>query len=131
MSKKRRVGIWMDHSSAHVTDLQADILKTTIMESGFTHEDKEATITSGGEKTMHNKEQQHHAGYYKRISEVIKGYEEVLLFGPTDAKSELHNLLKEDHHFDTIKIEVKSSSKMPENQQHAFVREHFKAASNQ
>jgi hypothetical protein len=47
------------------------------------------------------------------------------LFGPTNAKTELINKLKEDHHFDEVKIEVKSADKMTENQQQAFVLEHF------
>ena len=48
-----------------------------------------------------------------------------MLFGPTDAKTELFNLLKADHHFDKINIETKHADKMTENQQHAFVREYF------
>jgi len=42
----------------------------------------------------------------------LKDYEEVLLFGPTNAKNELFNLLKDDRHFEKIKIEVKSGDKM-------------------
>jgi len=58
----------------------------------------------------------------------MKDYDEVLLFGPTNAKNELVNILKVDHHFDEIKIEVKPADKMTENQQLAFVKEHFKIA---
>ena len=49
----------------------------------------------------------------------------MLLFGPTTAKDELHNLLKADHNFEKIKIDVKQSDKMSDNQQQAFVNEHF------
>lgn len=52
-------------------------------------------------------------------------YEEVLLFGPTEAKNELLNLLQADHHFDKINIEIRQANKMTENQQHAFVKEYF------
>jgi hypothetical protein len=55
----------------------------------------------------------------------MKDYDEVILFGPTDAKSELYNLLKNDHHFDKIRIEVKPADKMTENQQQAFVKKYF------
>ena len=51
--------------------------------------------------------------------------DEVLLFGPTNAKTELYNILKEDHHFDKIKIETAPSDKMTENQQYALLKEHF------
>ncbi len=74
---------------------------------------------------MHNKEQQQQAAYYKELGKVIRNYEEVILFGPTDAKVELLNLLKEDHLFAAIKIEVAQTDKMTENQQHAFVKAHF------
>ncbi|MEO6037756.1 MAG: hypothetical protein ABIQ93_05025, partial [Saprospiraceae bacterium] len=76
---------------------------------------------------MHNKEQQQQGSYYKRIGEVIKNYEKVLLFGPTEAKSELANLLKDDRHFDDIEIEVKSSDKMTAHQMEAFVKTYFQS----
>ena len=65
------------------------------------------------------------AEFYKQLSEIIKNYKEVLLFGPTDAKVELHNILKANHLFANIKIDVKQADKMTEHQEHAFVREHF------
>ena len=80
-----------------------------------------------GERHMHNKEQHGQAGYYKQLADVMKNYEEVLLFGPTDAKTELFNFIKTDKAFSTIKIEIKQADKMTENQQHAFVREYFSA----
>jgi stalled ribosome rescue protein Dom34 len=42
---------------------------------------------------MHQKEQHEQSDYYKKIGEAIKNYQEVLLFGPTNAKTELLNLL--------------------------------------
>ncbi len=74
---------------------------------------------------MHQKEQQQHAAYYKKIGEVIKNYNEVVLFGPTDAKIELLNMLRTDHHFDKIKMETQQTDNMTDNQEHAFVREYF------
>ncbi|MBC8157073.1 hypothetical protein H7X64_02785 [Armatimonadetes bacterium] len=47
------------------------------------------------------------------------------LFGPTDAKLELCNLLKGDLAFSKVKIETKSSERMSENQELAFVKAHF------
>ena len=74
---------------------------------------------------MHNKEQREQHDYYKKLGEVIKNYNDVILFGPTSAKTELYNILKEDHRFENIKIETQKTDNMTENQQHAFVREHF------
>jgi hypothetical protein len=55
----------------------------------------------------------------------IKDCTEVLLFGPTDAKTELLHILRADHHFDNIEIEVMPADKMTETQQQAFVKDYF------
>ncbi len=119
----------MDHSSAHAMTFVNDSIITEIIESAFTSQDREATL-SRNENIMHNKEQQQHGLYYKRIAETIKDYEKVVIFGPTNAKNELANLLKEDHHFNNIEIEVKSADKMTEHQMHTFVKSYFDPANN-
>jgi len=124
MTATKKLGIWMDHSNAHLMEFENAASGSKTIASPFTHEVKQDTLEKG-EKAMHHKEQHEQGAYYKQLGEVIKNYEEVLLFGPTDAKTELLNVLKTDHHFDKIKIEVKQADKMSENQQHAFVREYF------
>ena len=74
---------------------------------------------------MHNKEQHKQSEYYKQLGEAIKNYEEVILFGPTEAKVELYNVLRADHQFAKIRIEVEQTDKMTENQEHAFVKAYF------
>lgn len=118
------LGIWMDHSTAHLMEYTRDSMETESVESTFTHQDREETLNRS-ESVMHNKEQQKQRLYYKELGEIIKKYDEVILFGPTDAKVELFNILKEDHHFDKINIGVEDADKMSENQQHAFVRGYF------
>jgi hypothetical protein len=118
------LGIWMDHSMAHLMEYTRDSMEAETVESTFTHQDREETLNRS-EKVMHNKEQQRQRNYYKELGEIIKKYDEVILFGPTDAKNELFNILKEDHHFDEINIGVEDADKMTENQQHAFVRGYF------
>ena len=124
MTTAKSLGIWMDHSSAHLMEFSNDSIETNIIESKFTNQQKEQTMHKG-ESHMHNKEQHQQSDYYKKLAEAIRNYEEVILFGPTDAKAELHNILKADHRFADIKIEVKQADKMTENQEHAFVKEHF------
>lgn len=121
---KKNLGIWMDHSNAHLMEFTTDPIETKIVSSKFTHEEKENSLGKS-ENVMHNKEQHQQTEYFKTLAEVIKNYEKVILFGPTDAKVELFNVLKTDHRFAKTKIEVKQSDKMTENQKHAFVREYF------
>ncbi len=124
MITAKRLGIWMDHSNANLMEFTSNPIETKTIHSTFTHEAKEHTL-SKSEYGMHKKEQHQHSDYYKKLGEVIKNYTAVVLFGPTSAKAELFNLLREDHNFEKIRIEIKQADKMTDNQQHAFVREHF------
>ncbi|GAB2810282.1 hypothetical protein [Ferruginibacter profundus] len=124
MTTTKKLGIWMDHSNAHLMEFENAAEGSKTIASPFTHDVKEESMEKG-QKVMHHKEQQEQAAYYKQLGEVILNYQDVVLFGPTNAKTELFNVLKKDHHFDKIKIEIKQADKMSENQQHAFVREYF------
>jgi hypothetical protein len=104
MPTKKNLAIWMDHSNAHLVE--------------FTNVPMTMNI-------LHNRAQRQPSGFYKRIGEVIKNYQNVLLFGPTDAKTELLTILRADRHFEKIILETKESDKMTQNAQHEFVRKHF------
>jgi hypothetical protein len=56
MTTTKKLGIWMDHASAHLMEYSDPII-TNIKVSGSTHEEKEKSLQKG-EKLMHNKEQQ-------------------------------------------------------------------------
>jgi stalled ribosome rescue protein Dom34 len=124
MELEKKLGIWLDHSHAHLTEYTVETMKTTRINSSFTQDQKSDSLNKS-ENVMHNKEQHLQSDYYKKIGEEIKNYDRVILFGPTNAKAELINKLKEDHNFSKIRIEVKQMDKMTENQEHAFVREYF------
>jgi hypothetical protein len=124
MGKIRQLGIWMDHSNAFLMELTNDTIVQTNIVSEFTYEDKKNGL-SKNEKLMHVKQQHLQSSFYKKLSDAIRNYHEVILFGPTDAKTELLNLLNTDHLFENIKIEVKHSDKMTEHEMHAFVKEYF------
>jgi nitrogenase subunit NifH len=124
MENKKNLGIWMDHASANIMEYNTASITTQTIESKFTHQVKEDSLNKG-ESIMHNKENHQQGEYYKKLGEVIKNYDNVILFGPTDAKVELLNILKKDHHFSDIKIETHAADKMTENEQHAFVRIYF------
>jgi ADP-heptose:LPS heptosyltransferase len=125
MTTEKKLGIWMDHSSAHLIEFPSDPSDEKMITSKFTHQQKEESLAKS-ENGMHHKQQHGQAEYYKKLGEVIKQYDQVLLFGPTHAKTELFNTIKDDQHFGKIKINVEQSDKLTENQQHAFVRDYFK-----
>ena len=126
MKSIKQLGIWMDHSIAHLMDFSNITIVSSTISSPPKLQDRDQNLKD--ESLMHNKEQNQLSDYNKKLSEVIKHYEHVVLFGPTEAKNELLNELKADLHFEKIKIEVKSTDKMTENQQHAFVKDYFHAS---
>lgn len=124
MDTNKEIGIWMDHSVAEIIDVESEANLEEIT-SEFTVLTK-GTAIKKGEFLMHNKEQQMHEAYYKAIGDKILEYDHVLLFGPTNAKTELYNYLEKDLHFKDIIIDVVPADKMTENQKQAFVINHFK-----
>lgn len=124
MTTVKNLGIWMDHANAYLMELTVAPIESKTIDSKFTHEAKEQSL-SKSENLRHNKERHQQSEYYKKLGEIIKHYQHVILFGPTNAKVELLNTLRANHLFAKIKIEVKQTGKLTENQQHAFVREYF------
>src|SRR5688572_7127062 len=124
MKTKKQAGVFIDHSSAHIMAISGNSISSVRIESSFTSETKHTTL-SKNENLMHHKEQHEQSGYYKKIAKAISEFDEVLLFGPTNAKRELSNLLKADNRYVKIGLELKESDKLTENQQHAFVKTHF------
>lgn len=115
----------MDCSEAHLIARDGDCIETTIIKSDFSHHDKEET-SHRCESTMCHKEQHLEAEYYKKIGQIILKYDDVIVFGPNDAKLKFINILDDDALFDKIRIDVKKTDKMNENQEMAFVKQHFK-----
>ena len=123
METKNNLGIWMDHSTAHLININSKNKSRSIV-SNFTSETKEEALIRS-EILMHNKRQQMHEKFYEKIGSEILKYNHVLLFGPTNAKVELHNYLNQDLHFKDIKIDIEPSDKMTDNEKDAFVKNHF------
>ncbi|GAA4041801.1 hypothetical protein [Flavobacterium chungnamense] len=125
MKTPKRLSIWMDHSVAHLMEISNQPFEIKTIDSNFTNEVKLESIKHG-ENSMHNKEQQLMLTFYKKLVKIIKNYDEILLFGPTNAKNELHNLIEKDHQIaSTTKIKIKETDKMTQKEQEAFIKNHF------
>ena len=68
MSIAKNLAIWMDHSNAHLMEFTGVPITMNI---------------------LHNREKHQPLEFYKKIGDVIKNYQEVLLFGPANAKTDL------------------------------------------
>ncbi|WP_199120262.1 hypothetical protein [Pedobacter sp. ASV28] len=125
MDKTTKLGIFMDHATANLISFPADNSTDKTIHCSFTHEAKEEALQRG-ESIMHTKEQGEKADYYRKLADTIRNYDEVLLFGPTEAKTELYDTFKHNHLFTGTKLEIMQADKMTANQQRAFVKEFFK-----
>ena len=124
MKTLKQLGIWMDHSIAYLIELSNDkiVKKTLKIAPAFLGPLENLRLN---ESRINNKVNDHLADFYQKLSDVIKKYDQVLLYGPTHAKTELFNQLKEDIHFDEIKIDVQPADIMTDNEQEAFVKKYF------
>lgn len=124
MKVAKRIGICMDHSAARVMENAGDDFKVQIVEPDLEGLDNHEKLQHS-ESLLHHKENQSIKSYYKALIEIIRNYDEILLFGPTNAKTELFNLIREDHKYDALKIEIKPTDKMNYEEQHTFMKDHF------
>ena len=114
----------MDHAKANLMEYESGSLKSHVIVSSFNRLKKMDSLKSS-EKQMHHKETGEVSAYYQQISEEILKYTNVLIFGPTDAKLEMLNILHKDRRFEKIQFEVLSTDVMTENQEKAFVKSYF------
>ena len=114
----------MDHSTANLIPFPINIDLDQTIHCSFTHQAKEEAMQKG-ESAMHTKEQREQNDYYREIAAIIQDYDEVLLFGPTDAKTELYHTFQHHNSFTNIKVEIRPADKLTKNQQHALVRKYF------
>jgi hypothetical protein len=92
MKSAKKLGIWMDHSTAHLMELSNDAVVTNTVESSPAFPEQIENLRMD-ESLMHNKEQNQDKDFFKNLCDVIADYDEVLLFGPTDAKLKLNLLI--------------------------------------
>jgi hypothetical protein len=100
------------------------VIKKTIVSSEFTKETKSDT-SHKGQKTLHNIEHNDHLAYFKKIEKIIITYDQVLLFGPTKAKEELHNLLVKDNRFNKIDVSIVKTDDLRSTEQDRFFKDYF------
>ena len=125
MKTTKKLGIWIDHSVAYLTEIEENTISSSTIEAQPKLQGDEEFVYKDESHTL-NKEKKQLTSFYKEVSEMILGYEWVVLYGPGDAKNELFNLLKIDHLFDKIKIDVKPADKMTDVQRNIFVKEYFR-----
>jgi hypothetical protein len=124
METIKKIALYMDHFSANIIEYTntAEAVKT--IKSEFNHFEKEK-IMQKGESHLHNKEQDLQHQFYLKLRDELLGYNSVLLFGSTNAKTELLNILQADTKFSAVEFSLKNTDKLSDKQQIAFVNDCF------
>lgn len=125
MKTIHQLGIYLDHASANLIDFTDTNKENQTIISEFDIQDKHETLQRS-ESEMHHKEQDKQRTYFKKIATLAIGYNELILFGPTTAKTELLHFLQKDNSFGKIKIDTENTAKMNLQEQEFFVWGHFK-----
>ncbi|MBK9016641.1 MAG: hypothetical protein IPM82_22595 [Saprospiraceae bacterium] len=129
---KKQTGIWLDSKEANFIELQdGDLIRIHKIDSdmGSSHFKGGSPGQGGSEKTHANRRQNEEHSYFKEIIENVKGADEVVIFGPGEAKDLLVNAIKEHpSHFDSTLRAVLTADSMTENQKVAYVKSFFEAS---
>ncbi len=124
METIKKIAVYMDHFMANIIEYSnsAEAIKT--IKSEFNHFEKEK-ILQKGESHLHNKEQDMQQKFYLKLRKELLNYDSVLLFGSTNAKTELLNILQADAKFSNVAFTLKNTDKLSDNEQIAFVNDCF------
>ena len=125
MNLKKRIGIWMDYTSAQIYENATGEFLLTSMESNFYLPIKKKGEASS-ESPIHNEKNQTDQAFYNDLLLLVKDYDEAVLFGPTQAKTALFDLIKANPECNNLYIQTLEADKMTTEQMKAFVKTHFK-----
>lgn len=124
MKNFKKLAIYLDHSEAKLFEYGSKAVALKTIKSDFDFWEKQKVMQKG-ESHLHNKEQQCEQKYYDSLGDEILNFDQTLLFGNTNAKTELFNFLSDNERFSKIKLKIMNSDKLTDNQQLAFVNNFY------
>ncbi len=120
MEDIKKLGIWMCHSSVHLMEYTNEV-----PDALRNNEQEEIHNVQVNDAAMQNEAFHLQTESFKKLGVAIERYAEILLFGPVDAKVEFMKFLNGDTRFEHIKIGIRQTNEMSENQQQNFVENYF------
>lgn len=120
MAQVKKLGIWMCHNSMHliesITEVETELKPIVGIENHNVMMNDAALLN----EAFHQQTES-----FKKMASTIEKYEEVVLFGPIDSKLEFLKFLRADNRFEKIKIDIKQTQIMSEDQQNSFIEKYF------
>jgi hypothetical protein len=126
MYTQKSIGVWMDEFSAHLIEFRKLRVETVIIRAKI--KEKEKFLQTKEELIDESNQQEN---FFKKISEPLKSFDLILIFGPDDEKLVFEKYLKMDNIFYGKEIIIQTAEKMTDNHKHAFVNKYFKTLSLQ
>jgi hypothetical protein len=123
MTSSKKIGVWMDYSSALIIAFSERPQEIETIKSEF--KSKLVKEKNNGLQHLYSLAKQCKTDYLEKIAATILNYDKVLLFGPTDAKVELFKMLSDDQRFIKIKTYLKETGNMTINERNKYIRKHF------
>ena len=131
---EKSIGVWLDHEKAYFIkpDKENHAIEKVHATTNQNIAGGEATgirlgnnRSTNNEYSEQNKRHEHQKEYFKELSNKLKPYDSIYLFGPSTFKSELRNHLNDDKSFHDKTVETANADEMTENQMVEKVLEHF------
>jgi len=135
----KKIGLWMDQSHAlflgydkEEATLLEDLPSAIVSRSRIAGEGSDTTLlgpspgpASNNEKKKNNIPSNQLNAYFHELGKKLLNKEELLLMGPGVTKTHFFHHLRQNKHFDKLKIEVVDADKMSEKQLLAKVKQKF------
>jgi len=120
-----RAGLWIDHRKAVIVTVSGQTEHTKVIESDV---EKHVRYSGGPQREPEDRRERRFEGelgkFYDAVVESIRDAEEILIFGPGEAKGELRTRLERTDLADRV-IAVDTVDKMTDGQIAERVRERF------
>lgn len=122
-----RAGVWMNHHVAHIVsrDNNGNFSITTIDPEELKTTSANSKKTTASEHVRNGKEKQELKSFFKALQNAVKGFDHLLLCGPTTAKSEFHHQLKSVRTFSGKRISEMNAAPMTDRQLLAFMKKNL------
>ncbi|NVJ84695.1 MAG: hypothetical protein HWE15_00210 [Algoriphagus sp.] len=135
----KQAGIWMDQEHAiligyfpnkpFVVEQIDSPIESHVRYEGETSDKTRFMNSQGGssnnEKKKNNIEEAQLRKYFKLLEDKIQGIEDLLLMGPGITKGQFFKQIRDNKHFNEMKILLKDADKMTFNQLLAMIKDHF------
>jgi predicted RNA-binding protein Jag len=128
METIKQLGIYIDYTNAFLMELIKKMIVSRNIEFENNERNEEINFDNQNNPLHINNKGHLQSAYFIELSDIIRNYDQVVLFGPNEAKNELFKLLEFDHNFDNVKVQNINTDKMSEKQMHNFLKEFYSKA---